>query len=370
MALIVTPAAVITAIFVVLGMLQKGPLTYLLYKDSVSTRGYYWRAGIEMLKSEPFTGVGVDRYGAYFKQFREVAYPLKYGFEINSSNAHNTIIQIFSTAGLFVGVSYLFILGYIFFSGLKLVKNTKADQQKIALALLATWIGFQAQSIISIDMIGISVWGWLLGGSILGLSRSVEDDSTKDLNNNSTLKNKISATRINLFQPIVSSLVLVPALILSTYLYRSESNTYIDRSFTNPDIQQNKQVVYEYANRVINNPMSDPYYRFQVSINLYTMGFKDEAYVEILKLVKYDDKNLDYLYTLSLMEKDRLNIPNAIFAKEQIAKYDPWNAENYFQLYMLYKEVGDTLKAEKIKNKVLDFAPDSLQAKSIRESLA
>jgi O-antigen ligase len=144
-ALIVMPLSIITAIFVILGMLQKGPLTYLLYKDSVSTRGYYWRAGIEMLKSEPFTGVGIDRYGAYFKQFREVAYPLKYGFEINSSNAHNTIIQIFSTAGLFVGVSYLLILGYIFFSGLKLVKNTEADQQKIALALLATWIGFQAQ---------------------------------------------------------------------------------------------------------------------------------------------------------------------------------------------------------------------------------
>ena len=51
----------------VLGMLQKGPLQNLLYKDSVSVRGFYWRAAIEMLKSEPLFGVGSDRYGSFFR---------------------------------------------------------------------------------------------------------------------------------------------------------------------------------------------------------------------------------------------------------------------------------------------------------------
>ena len=101
--------SVFSGALAVAGILQKGPLTSLLYKDSVSVRGYYWRAGIEMFKSEPFTGVGVDRYGAYFKEFREVGYPLKYGFEINSSNAHNTFIQLFATAGIFVGTIYLIL---------------------------------------------------------------------------------------------------------------------------------------------------------------------------------------------------------------------------------------------------------------------
>jgi O-antigen ligase len=161
----------ITFAFAVLGMLQIGPLEKLLYKSSVTVRGYYWRAGIEMFKDRPFTGIGVDRYGAYFKEFREAGYPLKYGFEITSSNAHNTLIQLFSTAGIFVGLSYIAILFYVLISGLKIIKNTDGDKQKIILVLLTAWIGFQAQSLISIDNIGISVWGWLLGGSILGLSR-------------------------------------------------------------------------------------------------------------------------------------------------------------------------------------------------------
>jgi O-antigen ligase len=77
-------------VFAILGMLQIGPLTAYLYKNSVSVRGYYWRAGIEMFKDQPFFGVGFDRYGAYFKEFREVGYPLTYGFNITSKEMKNS----------------------------------------------------------------------------------------------------------------------------------------------------------------------------------------------------------------------------------------------------------------------------------------
>lgn len=60
-------AFVSTGIIAILGMLQVGPLTDLLYKSSVTVRGYYWNAGIQMLKQSPLTGVGVDRYGAFLK---------------------------------------------------------------------------------------------------------------------------------------------------------------------------------------------------------------------------------------------------------------------------------------------------------------
>ena len=39
---------------VLLAMLQIGPLTSFRYKESISVRGYYWRAGIEMFKDSPF----------------------------------------------------------------------------------------------------------------------------------------------------------------------------------------------------------------------------------------------------------------------------------------------------------------------------
>ena len=58
---IVLAFSLTSAVMATLGMLQIGPFASLLYKDSISVRGYYWRAGIEMFKHSPLTGIGVDR---------------------------------------------------------------------------------------------------------------------------------------------------------------------------------------------------------------------------------------------------------------------------------------------------------------------
>jgi O-antigen ligase len=156
------------AIFIVsiLGMLQIGPLEKYLYKPSVSIRGYYWRAGVEMLKSHPFFGVGIDSYGLYFKEYREVEYPLTYGFEITSSNAHNTFVQFFATGGFFLGLAYLLLNGYILKQAIYGVKKLTGNNRMYLVAIFSAWIAFHAQSLISIDNIGISIWGLILGGSI------------------------------------------------------------------------------------------------------------------------------------------------------------------------------------------------------------
>jgi O-antigen ligase len=84
-----------SGLLAILGMLQIGPLKEFLYKDSVTVRGFYWRAGFKMFQEHPWFGIGLDNYGAYFKEFRSVLYPLKYGFNLTSTNAHNVVIQQF-----------------------------------------------------------------------------------------------------------------------------------------------------------------------------------------------------------------------------------------------------------------------------------
>jgi len=51
------------SVFVILGILQKGPLTGLLYKKSVSLRGVYWDAAYNTGLNHILTGVGFDRFG-------------------------------------------------------------------------------------------------------------------------------------------------------------------------------------------------------------------------------------------------------------------------------------------------------------------
>ena len=62
----------LVGLMVILGMLQIGPLEKYVYKTSVSIRGFYWRTGIDMFLSRPLTGVGLDSYCDYFREFMNV----------------------------------------------------------------------------------------------------------------------------------------------------------------------------------------------------------------------------------------------------------------------------------------------------------
>lgn len=362
----IVPLSLLLSLAALLGMLQKGPLSSILYKDSVSVRGYYWRAGIEMIRNNPFTGVGVDRYGAYFKEFREVAYPLKYGFEITSSNAHNTIIQLFSTAGIFVGVSYILLLFHILSSAFRMLRKIDSNEEQILVLVIVTaWVGFQAQSFISIDNIGISVWGWLLGGIILGLAKK-HDLAPESISSRFKQSNLV---KINLFQPIVSSLILVPVIVFSAYLYSSERDTYMVRGYATSTSPADRAMLFEYASNVINNPMSDPYYKFKASLALADAGFADESYTEIQKLLSGDPRNLDYLKALSYFALQRGDLKVATDAKIAVNRYDPWNAVNFLELGILYSEIGNKNEARKMFQKILDFAPNSEQAKLAKTNM-
>jgi len=365
----VTFFSTVIGIFALFGMLQKGPLASLLYKDSVSIRGYYWRAGLEMFKDSPLTGIGVDRYGAYFKEFREVGYPLKYGYEITSSNAHNTFIQLFATAGIFVGIIYLALMALVFFSGISLIKQSNPENQKIILGLLSTWVGFQAQSLISIDNIGISIWGWLLGGSILALKFRMYENSITNYGHEPKIV-KSKKVEINLFKPAVSILVLIPVLIFSTTIYKVERDLFILKGISNPAFPENKQPVLQYVNRVLDSPLADPFYKYRSAFFLYDMGFKNESYKVFSDLLTVDPFNPDFLRGKVFIEESRNNIAGVIAAREQISKVDPWNADNYLQLLKMYKLKNDSSKAILMKENILSFAPGTEIAKTATEILS
>jgi O-antigen ligase len=358
--------SMIVAIIAVLGMLRIGPLSSILYKDSVSVRGFYWRSGIEMFLDKPLTGVGLDRYGAYFKEFREAEYPLRYGWKLTSSNAHNTFIQFFATGGIFVGISYLLLLLVILICGIKLAKRLEGDNRKIILTILSSWVGFQAQSLISIDNIGIAVWGWLLGGSILGIYLS--NFSTTKLDPPKLVKNK-SLVKIQIFQPILSTMLVIPLATVSFFLNRFEYDSYVHRGLVLSQPPINKQLVVEYSNKILNNPLADPSYKFQAAISFVNIDLPAESYSQVMKLYKLDSKNLEVLNWLSEYESFNKNFSNAIKFRTQIAKYDPWNAENLLKLGELYKTTGDLEKSKEMLEKILSFAASNDIATSARESL-
>lgn len=156
----------IGAIFVALGCLNIGPLASLLYKASVTLRGDYWRAGWKMTIEHPFLGVGLDSFGDWYRRTRTLEATLRNGPEITSNAAHNVLLDFSSNGGFPLVIIYLALQMLVAISAIKLLKRSSFDP---ALAgLIAVWIAYQAQSIISLNQLGLAVWGWIISGLVIG----------------------------------------------------------------------------------------------------------------------------------------------------------------------------------------------------------
>ena len=159
--------ATVGFVAVLVGTLNKGPLASLLYKDSVTYRGDYWRAGWKMTVDNPVFGVGLDSYGDWYRRSRTIEATLRRGPDVTSNAAHNVFLDISAYGGFPLVLIYLALMVLVIISAVKVLKRSHGFDAGFV-GLVAGWVAFQAQSIISINQIGLALWGWVLSGLIIG----------------------------------------------------------------------------------------------------------------------------------------------------------------------------------------------------------
>lgn len=348
-------ASVIVGILVVCGMLQVGPLSQLLYKGSVTVRGYYWQAGINMFKENPWFGVGVDSYGNFFRQYRDVGYPLNYGFDITSTNAHNVFIQFFSTAGLFTGLAYLAIILFIFWHGLISIKKAQSNQRIYITSVFSAWIALQSVSVISIDATGIAVWSWLLGGIVLSNCTS---------NNITTMPTQIKQRNLDnpkykSKQILLSTILLIPVLYLSINVFKIENTIQSVRLAYNPKIEENGKFIRSQVFEIYQNPFINGTQLVELASFVATSGYSDDGLRILNMVIAKEPRNQDALDLLASYYHELKKPSDAVNLRLKIVKLDPYNAKNYYKLGILYKSVGDYINMEKMQKIILSFAEDT-----------
>jgi len=148
------------------GTLQKGPLASILYKETISLRGQYWYAGWKTGLSNPFFGAGFDSLGDWYRRSRRESALKLPGVDTVTNASHNVFLDIFSFGGWPLFIGYIAIVIAIIVSIFRFThRNTKFDP--IFVSLTGVWLCYQLQSTISINQIGLAIWGWALGGAII-----------------------------------------------------------------------------------------------------------------------------------------------------------------------------------------------------------
>ena len=172
----------------ILGTLQKGPLSSLLYKPSVTYRGDYWHAGLVMIKNHPWFGVGLDSFGDWYRTSRTLAATVRRGPSTVSNAAHNVFIDIGATAGIFALIAYLAVV-FLGFRAMWRISKKMQNFDPFIIAIFVAWVGYLVQSVISINNIALGIWGWVLPGLLIGIERwsKMEKPRPKSVNDFSSM---------------------------------------------------------------------------------------------------------------------------------------------------------------------------------------
>jgi len=199
----------------VLGALQKGPFTF-IYKTSVSLRGAYWAAGTKMGLDYPLTGVGMDSYGDWYRRARSLnAATVLPGPNTFTNASHNVVIDFFAYGGWPLLLSYLGLVAIALTSAIKVILRSRS-YDPIFVATFTGWVCYLTQSFISINQIGLAIWGWLLTGALVAYEYSTRGAESSDSSLESGKKNKRANKNAGVISPqLVAGLGAVIGLIVA-----------------------------------------------------------------------------------------------------------------------------------------------------------
>ena len=209
--------SLIATALAILGVFKTGPLANYLYQGTMAFREQYWRAAGNMGFSSPFTGIGMDSYGDNYRLFREAEALTSPGVQVVSNSAHNVFLDIFSSGGVILFSCYLILTILAVISLVKVLRRLEKYDSVFAI-ISSAWVGYQLQSLISINQIGLATWGWLMGGALIGYEKMTrvtlasEKPDNREKRKTPTKESVISANLLAGIGAIVGALIAVPPL--------------------------------------------------------------------------------------------------------------------------------------------------------------
>ncbi len=332
---------------VALAVVNIGPLASKLYQGTLKNRIDYWNAAIGMFRDHPIFGVGVDRFGEYYRQY---ASQIQVVQGQNTDNAHSVYMQILATGGLTLFVPYILLVLFITFIGLRsLFKNQGEEKFKVG-AVFSIWLATIAINIVTIDNLGVGVWFWITGGLLVAISSSTiksegsGQDQKEKINKTKSNKTVISEsifpiTYIASF--ILATLVLVitvPALGKSSALYNFKNNasSYTTDTYVPALVSESK------------GASNDPQYLIQLANLALIQSAANEAFVMIDQVNNIDSRSYygNYFAAFALEALNKRS--DAIKYRERLKELDPWNNASLIELIKDYLSVGNTDSAAEI----------------------
>ena len=219
------------------GFQGDGPFGTYLNKPTFTIRMDYWQTAINTIKHNLLFGVGSDNFGDWFRLMRDEETVKRIGLGVATNSTHNVVLDIMANTGLLAGVLYLSVVGLILWKALPRIWKPLALDNKLFLPLFLGWFAYFIQSMVSINQIGIGVWGWILQGLMVtvvlnqeNFAHVVNEASDKKKSKNVKVPPAPSLLRI-VTTPIFIAIAVMPlysdAKLVSSLKSGDENKVYL-----------------------------------------------------------------------------------------------------------------------------------------------
>jgi O-antigen ligase len=308
-------------VFALLGALQIGPLTKYIYKTSVSLRGEYWQAGWNMGSDHPLTGVGFDTYGDWYRSARDAQALSLPGPNVVTNAAHNVPFDVFAFGGWPLFIPYLLILLLSVTAILRVTLRSR-NYDGVFVTLTTAWTCYQLQSIISINQIGLAIWGWLIGGALIAYEIATRPQKTEDINEAvkgkqvSGRASKSKSTETIFSSTLIAGIGAVVGLLIASPPYSA------DAKWRSALLSQNAQKVEAALVPGYLNPMNS--YKYTSAVQLFESSKLNDLALKYAKIaVEFNPNHYDSWRVLYFITKS--SPEDKAIALENMKRLDPNN---------------------------------------------
>ena len=304
-------AGLVGTYFGLRGLRNEGPLASFLFQPSVTFREDYMHAGWKMMTIKPLTGVGVDSYGDWYRQVRGEISTLRTVPERISNSAHNIFLDLASGGGVVVVLLYLSFYVFCFVQCIKYIRRTSGFDP-IFVALFSSWCAYILQALISINQVGVGVWGALLLGALVRYTRRQSDDLSIEE------KRKFKTGSRNKDAVLPAKVALVSYFFGALGFFAAFPALKIDSDFS-------KASTPELSRSVASSNLARSFYK-ELTLEKYMQASRyDEAKSLALEIVEKHPRSFYAWRMLSLLPGSSESEVEA--AKIKLRELDPFNPD-------------------------------------------
>ncbi|MDA2936359.1 O-antigen ligase family protein [Patescibacteria group bacterium AH-259-L05] len=325
-------------------------------EEAGNYRLMHWKASVDLIKQRPILGYGLGTQRFNFPKYYRPEFAIYEKPNIYLDYAHNDILDILLAAGFIGLMSYLFLIGSVFWRGLRYFLK-RQENGVLVFLLLSGLFAYLVSILFSFHVISTLVYFWVfMVLAIVMVEKLIE--SNEDFTPHLRASEGFTSRK--------SLYILLLLVFLFASLWYFNARLYISGSYLldarRAKAYGNWQEVILYHEQAVRFNPDDPYFRQEYALSLYQASFL----IPSDGMTKGEGGMTREGEELSQEQKQKLDILNTGIAQIQSIPDTMQPIEALIWLPWLKAEKANTTKkesdfisAEQAYEAVADFSPQT-----------